>query len=144
MWSLMFLLMELLTNFNRVMWEIRLVLVMMMPPLDRWLHQCPAKLSGMSYCCLSVVLFFFLVSIVKSWNFSISNYNNNNNNDNNNSVVAKVGDELEKGDPVLILEAMKMEHVIRAPKAGIVESINFGVDDLVDEKVTLAVVTTKD
>jgi biotin carboxyl carrier protein len=57
------------------------------------------------------------------------------------SVVASVGDEVEKGAPILIIEAMKMEHVVRAPKAGVVESINFAKDDLVDEKVILAVVT---
>jgi hypothetical protein len=31
------------------------------------------------------------------------------------AVVAKVGDKVKKGDSIMIMEAMKMEHVIRAP-----------------------------
>ena len=33
-------------------------------------------------------------------------------------VLAKAGDEVVEGQPLLILEAMKMEHVIKAPAAG--------------------------
>jgi 3-methylcrotonyl-CoA carboxylase alpha subunit len=57
------------------------------------------------------------------------------------AVVAKVGDTVKKGDSIMIMEAMKMEHVIRAPYDGVVEAINFGVEALVNEKVVLAVVT---
>jgi acetyl/propionyl-CoA carboxylase alpha subunit len=42
-----------------------------------------------------------------------------------------VGDMLKKGDPILIIEAMKMEHVIRAPTAGTVGSIACKAGDLV-------------
>jgi 3-methylcrotonyl-CoA carboxylase alpha subunit len=56
------------------------------------------------------------------------------------AVVAKVGDTVKKGDSIMIMEAMKMEHVIRAPHDGVVEAINFGVEALVNEKVVLAVV----
>lgn len=39
-------------------------------------------------------------------------------------VVAKVGDKLERGDTVVILEAMKMEIPVVAPEAGTVVSID--------------------
>ena len=39
-------------------------------------------------------------------------------------IVAKEGDEVKSGDILLILEAMKMENEIVAPRDGIVSSIN--------------------
>lgn len=33
-------------------------------------------------------------------------------------VVVEEGQEVEEGEPLLIMEAMKMEHTLRAPKAG--------------------------
>ena len=36
------------------------------------------------------------------------------------AVMAADGDAVEAGEPVLAVEAMKMEHVLRAPSAGIV------------------------
>jgi 3-methylcrotonyl-CoA carboxylase alpha subunit len=38
-------------------------------------------------------------------------------------VMVVVGDEVTKGQPLLALEAMKMEHMIRAPRAGRVKSV---------------------
>lgn len=38
-------------------------------------------------------------------------------------VMVKEGDELEKGTPVLILEAMKMENVLKAEGSGIVQKV---------------------
>jgi 3-methylcrotonyl-CoA carboxylase alpha subunit len=52
-------------------------------------------------------------------------------------VNVKVGDAVKKGAPLLILEAMKMEHVIRAPFDGVIERISFGVGDMVGEGQTL-------
>lgn len=46
------------------------------------------------------------------------------------SVVA--GQAVKAGDAVAIMEAMKMEHVIQAPKDGVVEDVFFGVGDFVD------------
>ena len=40
-------------------------------------------------------------------------------------VAVKAGDEVKEGDELLILEAMKMEHVIRAPMDGVIASLNF-------------------
>lgn len=39
------------------------------------------------------------------------------------SIKTSVGAELKKGDPVLILEAMKMENIIKSPSDGIVKNI---------------------
>ena len=49
------------------------------------------------------------------------------------SVIATMGDSVEAGAPLLILEAMKMEHTIRAPHNGIVEKIMFATGDFVSE-----------
>ena len=38
-------------------------------------------------------------------------------------VMVVVGDEVAKGQPLLALEAMKMEHLIRAPYAGVVKRV---------------------
>jgi biotin carboxyl carrier protein len=38
-------------------------------------------------------------------------------------VMVVVGDEVTKGQPLLALEAMKMEHLIRAPHAGVVKRV---------------------
>lgn len=50
----------------------------------------------------------------------------------------KVGDKVEKGDAVLILEAMKMEIPVVAPEAGTVASIDVAVGDAVDSGALLA------
>jgi biotin carboxyl carrier protein len=39
-------------------------------------------------------------------------------------VIATVGQTIQKGDSLLILEAMKMENVIKAAGSGTVKSIN--------------------
>lgn len=54
------------------------------------------------------------------------------------SVLAQVGQTIEQGMPILILEAMKMEHTIRAPYQGMLESVFYNVGDFVDEGVQLA------
>ena len=50
----------------------------------------------------------------------------------------KVGDKVEKGDAVLILEAMKMEIPVVAPEAGTVASIDVAVGDMVEAGQALA------
>ena len=39
-------------------------------------------------------------------------------------IEVNKGDEIHKGDPLLILEAMKMENVIKSPGEGIVSTIH--------------------
>jgi len=40
------------------------------------------------------------------------------------SITAQAGDEVKKGDGLLILEAMKMENVIKSPRDGKVKKVN--------------------
>ena len=42
------------------------------------------------------------------------------------------GDKINKGDVVLIIEAMKMENVIVSPADGIVNKINVTLNDRID------------
>jgi 3-methylcrotonyl-CoA carboxylase alpha subunit len=51
------------------------------------------------------------------------------------------GDRVKRGDTLLVLEAMKMEHSLLAPADGLVESISFAAGDLVEEGVELLVLT---
>jgi 3-methylcrotonyl-CoA carboxylase alpha subunit len=44
---------------------------------------------------------------------------------------------VKKGQPLVIIEAMKMEHVIAAPRDGTVESVARAVGDVVQEGVVL-------
>ncbi len=53
-------------------------------------------------------------------------------------VVKAVGEEVKKGEAILILEAMKMEHSIRSDKDGKVAKIFFQVGQLVQGGVILA------
>ncbi len=55
-------------------------------------------------------------------------------------VIAQLvepGDHVEKGTPLVVLEAMKMEYTIHAPAAGRVESFHFAVGDQVTEGAEL-------
>ena len=47
------------------------------------------------------------------------------------------GAEVAKGDPLMVLEAMKMEHVIRAPDDGVVAALHYGPGDQVEEGADL-------
>ncbi len=47
-------------------------------------------------------------------------------------ISVKEGDEVEKGQGLVIVEAMKMENEIKSPIKGRVEKVNFKPGDLVD------------
>ncbi len=53
------------------------------------------------------------------------------------AVLAKAGDKVAKGTPLMILEAMKMEHTIAAPAPGVVTAVNFRAGDRVKEGADL-------
>ncbi|MCK9380980.1 MAG: acetyl/propionyl/methylcrotonyl-CoA carboxylase subunit alpha [Sulfuritalea sp.] len=53
------------------------------------------------------------------------------------ALIAVVGARVEKGAPLLILEAMKMEHTITAPAAGIVKAFHFNVGEQVSDGAEL-------
>ncbi|KAI9216884.1 carbamoyl-phosphate synthase L chain, ATP binding domain-containing protein [Blastocladiella britannica] len=52
-------------------------------------------------------------------------------------VLCAAGDAVKKGQPLVVLEAMKMEHVMRAPRDGTVLAVNYEVNELVPEGKTL-------
>ncbi len=54
-------------------------------------------------------------------------------------VLVATGDEVAAGQPLVILEAMKMEHTVRAPGAGRVAELRVGEGDQVEAGEVLAV-----
>ena len=60
------------------------------------------------------------------------------------AVRAGPGDAVAKGQILVILEAMKMEHEIKAPADGVVEEIGVAEGDQVDPRQLLAVVAVSD
>lgn len=52
-------------------------------------------------------------------------------------MTVSVGDEVKENDPLLILEAMKMENVITSPRDGIIKSISAKKGDAVDKNQLL-------
>ena len=47
------------------------------------------------------------------------------------------GDQVEQGQPLMVLEAMKMEHRILAPSDSIVGNVPWSIGDRVDQDVIL-------
>lgn len=52
-------------------------------------------------------------------------------------LLVEPGDEVTKGEPLLVVEAMKMENEIKAPRDGIVKRFAVGEGDLVEAKSVL-------
>ncbi|MDQ4141233.1 MAG: biotin/lipoyl-binding protein [Bacteroidota bacterium] len=48
-------------------------------------------------------------------------------------IKVKVGQEVRKGDPIVILEAMKMENILKSPGDGIVKAIKVAVRQNVEK-----------
>ena len=53
------------------------------------------------------------------------------------AIHVKKGDVVVKGAPLLVMEAMKMEHTISAPSAGVIEELLFEVGDQVADGTQL-------
>jgi pyruvate carboxylase subunit B len=53
------------------------------------------------------------------------------------------GDEVERGDPVAILEAMKMENELKAPIAGSVSSIDVSEGDSLEKNAPILEITAR-
>jgi 3-methylcrotonyl-CoA carboxylase alpha subunit len=53
-------------------------------------------------------------------------------------ILAEVGAELARGAPLIVLEAMKMEHILRAPADGHLKALKCAVGDFVQEGTDLA------
>ncbi|MCZ8440590.1 acetyl/propionyl/methylcrotonyl-CoA carboxylase subunit alpha [Achromobacter xylosoxidans] len=56
------------------------------------------------------------------------------------SIAVKAGDSVTKGQPLLVMEAMKMEHTISAPADGKVEELFYAVGDQVTEGAELVAI----
>jgi oxaloacetate decarboxylase alpha subunit/pyruvate carboxylase subunit B len=56
------------------------------------------------------------------------------------SYEKKVGDSVNEGDTIVILEAMKMENALTAPVSGTIKAINFSSGDSVAKNDVLAVI----
>ncbi|WP_420404118.1 acetyl/propionyl/methylcrotonyl-CoA carboxylase subunit alpha [Nisaea sp.] len=53
------------------------------------------------------------------------------------AVQVSAGTHVARGDPLMVLEAMKMEHVIRAPHDGVVAALHYAAGDQVEEGADL-------
>jgi biotin carboxyl carrier protein len=59
-------------------------------------------------------------------------------------VGAAQGDMVSEGDSLIVMEAMKMEHTLRAPHRGTVTSVFCAPGDQVEAGAVLVVVTGPD
>ena len=59
-------------------------------------------------------------------------------------VLVKAGDHVAAGDPLIVLEAMKMEYTITAPQAATVDAVNYAVGDQVEEGTELLALSLED
>jgi biotin carboxyl carrier protein len=55
------------------------------------------------------------------------------------NIPVEIGQEVAKGDNLIILESMKMENELKAPRDGRVERINVEVGNSVEQYQTLLV-----
>ena len=54
-------------------------------------------------------------------------------------INAEVGQKVEKGDILIVVEAMKMENNLIAPRYGVIETINVKTGDQVDGSISLII-----
>lgn len=52
-------------------------------------------------------------------------------------ILVASGETVTKGQPLIIMEAMKMEHTLKASKDGVVKDVKFKEGDLVEGQVEL-------
>ena len=56
-------------------------------------------------------------------------------------VMVSEGQQVKKGDDLLVLEAMKIEHIIAAPQDGTVQTLHYRMGDMVEEGMELLELT---
>ena len=56
------------------------------------------------------------------------------------AIHVRAGDRVSRGDPLLVMEAMKMEHTINAPQDGVIAEVRYAVGDQVAEGDALVAV----
>lgn len=59
------------------------------------------------------------------------------------AILKKKGDKIQAGDPLMVLEAMKMEHTINAPHDGIVSQVFYAMGAQVNEGAELIALDTE-
>lgn len=59
-------------------------------------------------------------------------------------LMAGPGMAVRRGEPLMIIEAMKMEHTVAAPADGVVEAVRFAAGDLVEEGAELITLAPQD
>jgi 3-methylcrotonyl-CoA carboxylase alpha subunit len=52
-------------------------------------------------------------------------------------LMVQRGTSVRRGQPLMVIEAMKMEHTVTAPADGVVEAVRFGPGELVEEGAEL-------
>ena len=52
-------------------------------------------------------------------------------------ILVQAGDEVTRGQPLLIMEAMKMEHTIHSPRDGKIDRVAYRVDQIVEADAVL-------
>ena len=52
-------------------------------------------------------------------------------------LLVEAGELVQSGQPVLVLEAMKMQHTMHAPVDGVVDQLFYKIGDLVDGGASL-------
>jgi 3-methylcrotonyl-CoA carboxylase alpha subunit len=57
-------------------------------------------------------------------------------------LLVAPGAAVRRGQPMMVIEAMKMEHVIAAPRDGVVETVRYAAGDLVEEGAELIALTS--
>ena len=58
-------------------------------------------------------------------------------------VAVEAGQAVAKGDVIVVLEAMKMQHTLTAPADGVVAELNVSVGQQVESGAVLAVLETE-
>ncbi|HLP32580.1 MAG TPA: biotin/lipoyl-containing protein [Bacteroidia bacterium] len=53
------------------------------------------------------------------------------------SVLVKAGQTIEKGEPLLVLEAMKMENILKSPGSGVIKKVAVAAQDKVEKNQVL-------
>jgi 3-methylcrotonyl-CoA carboxylase alpha subunit len=59
-------------------------------------------------------------------------------------LMVAIGQNVRRGEPLMTIEAMKMEHTLRAPADGIVAAVHFAVGESVEEGAELITVIVPD
>jgi len=53
------------------------------------------------------------------------------------SIIAREGQEIKKGESLLVLEAMKMENILKSPADGVIQKISVDIGDKVEKNQVL-------